>query len=340
MNTESLAVSARRTADRAEPQVGVLLMAYGGPASIDELPGYLADIRAGRPTSRAVLEELTHNYTSIGGRSPLTDRTMQQAEAITALLNPAGEPARYAVYVGMRHWSPWIEETVGQMLDAGITRAVSLVLAPHFSTLSIAKYQGRIAKGLSAYRGEIDFAHVDSYHDVPGLIEPLADRVREGISRWPETERGRVHVVFSAHSLPSRIVAAGDPYVAQLHDTARRIATQAGLGDEQWSWSYQSAGRSPEPWLGPQLPEHLATLAGQGVRDVVSIPVGFVCDHVEILFDIDIEAQRTAASLGMRLERPAALNDDPRFMRQLADLVRDRAAREGWGPNDRGGTGA
>jgi ferrochelatase len=331
MSTELMAVSSQLMTHSSQ-QVGVLLMAYGGPASLDELPGYLADIRAGRPTSRAVLDELTHNYTSIGGRSPLTDRTMQQAAAITAALNPAGEPARYAVYVGMRHWAPWIEETVGQMLEAGITRAVSLVLAPHFSTMSIAKYQGRIEKGLAAYRGAIDFAHVDSYHDVPGLIEPLADRVREGISRWSEAERDRVHVVFSAHSLPTRIVAAGDPYVTQLRETARLVAERAGLADDRWSWSFQSAGRSPEPWLGPQLPEHLAALAERGVRDVVSIAVGFVCDHVEILFDIDIEAQRTAAELGMRLERPAALNDEPRFMRQLADLVRERAAREGWLP--------
>ena len=319
-------------AESREPRVGVLLMAYGGPASLDELPGYLADIRAGRPTSREVLEELTHNYSSIGGRSPLTDRTMQQAEAITAALNPPGEPARFAVYVGMRHWAPWIEETVGRMIDDGVTRAVSLVLAPHFSSLSIAKYQGRIAAGLAAYRGDVAFANVDSYHDAPGLIDALAARVAAGIERWPAAERGRVHVLFSAHSLPSRIVAAGDPYDTQVRETARLVAERAGLSADRWSWSYQSAGRSPEPWLGPQLPERLAELAASGVRDVVSIPVGFVCDHVEILYDIDIDAQRTAGELGIRLERPPALNDDPLFIGQVADVIRARAEREGWLP--------
>jgi ferrochelatase len=236
----------------------------------------------------------------------------------------------------MRHWAPWIEETVGRMIDDGVTRAVSLVLAPHFSSLSIAKYQGRIAAGLAAYRGDVAFANVDSYHDAPGLIDALAQRVTAGIERWPAEERGRVHVLFSAHSLPSRIVAAGDPYDTQVRETARLVAMRAGLSAERWSWSYQSAGRSPEPWLGPQLPERLAELAESGVRDVVSIPVGFVCDHVEILYDIDIDAQRTAGELGIRLERPPALNDDPLFIGQVADVIRARAEREGWLPGAAG----
>ena len=161
----------------------------------------------------------------------------------------------------MRHWAPWIEETVGQMLDAGITRAVSLVLAPHFSTLSIAKYQGRIEQGARRLPRRDRLRARGQLPRRAGLVDPLADRVREGISRWSEAERDRVHVVFSAHSLPARIVAAGDPYVTQLRETARLVAERAGLRDEQWSWSFQSAGRSPEPWLGPQLPEHLAALA-------------------------------------------------------------------------------
>lgn len=323
------------TATRDEPvaateRIGVLLMAYGGPASLDELPGYLADIRSGRVTPRAVLEELTRNYRAIGGRSPLGERTAEQARAIGAALNPPGAPERFAVYVGMRHWAPWIEETVGQMLEEGVRRAVSLVLAPHFSSMSIARYQARIAQGLVSYRGEMELAHVNSYHDAPGLIEALASRVIAGLERWPADARDRVHVVFSAHSLPIRIVAAGDPYDAQVHETARLVAERAGLAGDRWSWSYQSAGRSPEPWLGPQLPEHLAALAADGVRDVVSIPVGFVCDHVEILYDIDIAGQEAARSLGMRLERPAALNDDPLFVHQVADLIRARAEDEGW----------
>jgi protoporphyrin/coproporphyrin ferrochelatase len=305
-------------------------MAYGGPTSVDDLPGYLADIRAGRPTSSAVLEEMRHNYTAIGGASPLLGHTRRQADAILVQLQELGGANTYAVYTGMRHWSPWIEETIGQMLDDGITHAVSMVLAPHFSEMSVAKYQGRIAEGLAAYRGAIAFEHIDSYFDAPGLITSLAARVAEGLSRWPAEERDSVHVVFSAHSLPARIIAAGDPYDTQVKATARLVAAQGGLRDDQWSWSYQSAGRSPEPWLGPKLPDHLESLAHAGVRNVISIPVGFVCDHVEILYDIDIDAQDKATRLGMRLERPAALNDDPVFMRQLATLIHDRATRAGW----------
>ncbi len=305
-------------------------MAYGGPESLDDLPGYLSDIRMGRPTTAEVLEEITHNYASIGGSSPLLALTKQQVEGAMAHLNRDGAGVRFVPYLGMRHWAPWIEETVGKMVDDGVTRAVAIVLAPHFSTLSIAKYQKKVKAGLDLYRGDIDFAYVDAYYDVPGLIEPLADRVRHGVEQWPEAERDSVHVVLSAHSLPVRILKMGDPYDAQLRETARLVAEKAGLRDDQWSWSYQSAGRSPEPWLGPQLEDHLAALAALGVKNVVSIPVGFVCDHVEILYDIDIEAQKVAAAHGMRLVRPPALNDDPVFLRQIADLVRSRAEAEGW----------
>lgn len=302
--------------------VGVLVMAYGGPASLAEIPGYLADIRAGRPTSSHVLEEITGNYAAIGGRSPLPEISRDQVAALQARL----DPARYRCYLGMRHWSPWIEEVVGEMLDDGITHAVSIVLAPHFSSLSVAKYGDRIAAGLDLYRGSIEFRHVASYHDAPGLIEALADRVGDGLERWPEADRDGVHVVFSAHSLPARISRQGDPYEQQLRDTAALVAACAGLGADRWSWSFQSAGRTPEPWLGPPIEEHLAELAAAGVRDVISVPVGFVSDHVEILFDLDVKAREVAAELGMRFERPPALNCDPRFIGTLADVVQEHAA--------------
>lgn len=307
-------------------KIGVLIMAYGGPNSLEEIPGYLADIRNGRVTNTAVLDEITNNYRQIGGKSPLLEFTQQQIEAIGQHL----DPDRYKLYLGMRHWSPWIEDAIRDMLDVGITRAVSMVLAPHFSKLSIAKYQKKIAAGLEMHRGEIDFANIDSYHDIDGLIAPLADRVRQGLAEWPEAERDSVHVIFSAHSLPVRIIKMGDPYDEQLRETARLVAAEAGLPDSQWSWSYQSAGRSPEPWLGPQLEEYIPELAAQGIKNMVSIPVGFVCDHVEILFDIDIEAQAAAKEHDVRLVRPPALNTDPRFMQQLAQLIEDKAAAKGW----------
>lgn len=299
-------------------QIGVLIMAYGGPNSLDEIPGYLADIRSGRPTPRQILDEISSNYKLIGGKSPLLEFTRRQVAAVQAHF----DPSKFKFYIGMRHWSPWIEDTIRDMVDDGITRAVSLVLAPHYSKLSIAKYQAKIAAGLEMYHDQIEFAHVESYHDAPGLIEALANRVVEGLNRWPADIRPKVHVVFSAHSLPVRIVKMGDPYADQLQETAELVAQKAGLEEEQWSWSYQSAGRSPEPWLGPQLPEHLEALAGKGIRNVVSLPIGFVSDHVEILYDIDIQAQQVASDLGLRLERPPALNDDPLFITALADKIR------------------
>ena len=302
--------------------IGVLIMAYGGPASLDEIPGYLADIRAGRPTTPAVLEEITNNYRQIGGSSPLLEFSTRQADAVAERLGD-----RFKCYLGMRHWAPWIEEVIGDMIGEGITRAVSLVLAPHFSGMSVAKYQSKIADGLDMYRGHIDFAHVSSYHDAPKYVEALANRVQDGLSRWPEDERDLVHVVFRAHSLPTRILEGDDPYDAQCRETARLVARHAGLNDTQWSWSYQSAGRSPEPWLGPQLEEYIPELASRGIKNVVSVPVGFVSDHVEILYDIDIEAQAAARANGIRLERPPALNDDPLFIEALADSIREHAAR-------------
>ncbi len=306
--------------------LGVLVMAYGGPNSLDEIPGYLADIRSGRPTPARVVEEIRENYRQIGGKSPLLEITRHQVAALQARFNPD----RFRFYLGMRHWSPWIEDAVREMLRDGITHAVSLALAPHYSKLSITRYQAKIAAGLEMHRGQIEFAHIESYHNAPGLIQALANRVKEGISRWPVEEQPNVHVVFSAHSLPVRALQVGDPYPDQLSETTRLVAEKAGLGKEQWSWSYQSAGRSPEPWLGPQLLQHLETLARQGIRNVVSVPVGFLSDHVEILYDIDVQAQQVAKGLGLRLERPPALNDDPLLINTLAEIVQQRAETQGW----------
>jgi len=226
----------------------------------------------------------------------------------------------------MRHWAPWIEDVVGEMAEDAITQAVGLVLAPHFSSMSVARYQQKIADGLELYRARIHFEHVPSYHDAPGLVEAFASRVEGGLARWPDEERGRVHVVFSAHSLPRRLLESGDPYGAQCLETARLVAAHAALADDRWSWAYQSAGRTPEPWAGPDIGEHLRELATRGVRDAVSVPVGFVSDHVEVLFDIDRRAAAVARESGIRLERPPALNDDPVFIGTLAELVRAKAA--------------
>ncbi|MGA2765556.1 MAG: ferrochelatase [Spirochaetia bacterium] len=309
----------------AESAIGVLVMAYGGPSSLEEIPGYLADIRDGRPTPRSVVEEITAHYRLIGGRSPILDISRRQ---VACLQERLGSGFRCAA--GMRHWFPWIEEAVGEMEEQGIRRAVGIILAPHYSRLNSERYFSRVEDGRRIHRSGIEFSFVKGYHDSPHLIEALAGRVEEGLACWPAEERPKVHVVFSAHSLPARILREGDPYDAQLHETAALVARRAGLSDGGWSWSYQSAGKSPEPWLGPQLEDHIPALAGRGIRDIVCVPVGFVSDHVEILYDIDIEARAAAEKAGVRLERPRALNDDPLFIEALSDAVKRAVSEAGW----------
>jgi ferrochelatase len=302
--------------------IGVLFMAYGGPGSLEEVPGYLADVRSGRPTPARIVAEIRHHYERIGGRSPLRELSERQVAAVARKLDAAA----YRCYLGMRHWSPWIEEVVGRMAEDGITHAVAVALAPHYSAMSVGRYGAKIADGLSLYGAEMEIAPVRSYHDHRLYVEALAATVAEGLARWPAAERQSVHVVFSAHSLPARIMAEGDPYDGQVRETARLVAGRCGLEPTRWSGSYQSAGKSPEPWLGPQLEDHIPELAATGIRSVLSVPVGFVSEHVEILYDIDIEARQAAAGCGVRLERARALNDDPLFVEALAEVVRDAAA--------------
>lgn len=308
--------------------IGVLFMAYGGPDSLHDIPGYLAYVRAGRPTSRRIVAAVRRNYEQIGGSSPLLARSQEQVQAVAAKL----DAQRFRCYLGMRHWAPWIEDVIGQMVDDGIQRAIALALAPHYSRLSVARYHAQVKEGLAMGRGHIDFSFIDGFHDAPLFIAALASRVEMGLQHWPAEQRSRVHVVFSAHSLPVRIIAQGDPYDQQVRETARLVAIQAGLSSDQWSFCYQSPGRSPEPWLGPHLDESLQTLAARGIRDIVSVPVGFVCDHVETLYDIDIRVQKTARALSVRLQRPPALNDDPQFIAALVALVEQYAVAGGTNP--------
>ncbi len=298
--------------------IGVLLMAYGGPDSLDDIPAYLLDIRGGRPTSQALIDEITDNYRQIGGKSPLLEITRRQAALVEKLLN-ASAPSGvcYKTYIGMRHWTPWIKETVAQMAADGIQHAVALALAPHYSSMSIAKYFEKLDEALSACGTPFTYQAITSYHTHPLYLEALAQRVRTGLAAMPADTL----VIFSAHSLPVRIIEQGDPYDAQLHETARLVAEKVGLADTQWTFSYQSAGRSPEPWLGPQIQDYVIELAEQGHKNLLSCVVGFVADHVEILFDIDVKAQRAAQHAGARLERVPSLNDDPLFIAALADLV-------------------
>jgi len=284
----------------------VILMAYGSPATADDVPAYLADIREGRPVSQEAVDELAERYRRIGGRSPLDVITEAQRAGLERELE-------VPVFVGMKHWRPRIADAVEAALAGGAATLVGLVLAPHYSRLSIAGYRERLE---SALRGRVALVFVESWHDHEPFLELLASRVR-GFDG---------HVVFTAHSLPERILRDGDPYRDQLLETARLVAERAGLAE--WSFAFQSASPTGEPWLGPDILEELDVLAKNGVRRVLVCPVGFVSDHLEILWDLDIEASERAAELGLELERIESLNDDPAFIRALAALVRERLPRE------------
>ena len=266
-------------------------MAYGGPASLEEIPGYLADIRSGRPTPREVLDEITENYRAIGGRSPLLEATQHQVDALAARLGDGlpllpRDAALGAVDRGGRR-----RDARGRHRARGRPRPRAALQRACPSPVT----SRRSPTASTCTAGAIDVEHV---RELPRRTRDSSTRspraCEEGLSRWAEDERGGVHVVFSAHSLPLRVIASGDPYDEQCRETARLVAERAGLPDERWSWSYQSAGRTPEPWAGPDLGDHLAELAARGVRDVVPFPVGFVSDHVEILFDIDVRARAIA----------------------------------------------
>jgi protoporphyrin/coproporphyrin ferrochelatase len=281
-------------------KAAVVLMAYGSPGRIEDIRAYLEDIREGRPVSDEAVEELTVRYRRIGGRSPLDEITERQR---AALEREVGVP----VHVGMKHWRPRIAEAVEASLAGGAERIVGVVLAPHYSALSIAGYRERLEAALDG-RAELRF--VESWHDHEPFLAVLADRVRGTDA----------HVVFTAHSLPERILAMGDPYRDQLLETSRLIAERAGI--ERWSFAFQSASQTGEPWLGPDILEELDALHDQGVRELLVCPVGFVSDHLEILWDLDVEARERAAELGLQLDRIESLNDDPVFVRALAELVR------------------
>lgn len=288
------------------PETAVILMAYGSPERVADVPAYYADIRGGRPISPENLEDLVARYRALGieDSNPLNAITEATRAALQVEL---GLP----VFTGMKHWAPRIADAVDAALAAGATRLVGLVLAPHYSGLSIAGYR-RLLDHAAAGRAGVIF--VESWHDDPGLIAFLADRIRDTDA----------HVVFTAHSLPARILDDGDPYQDQLVETARLVADSAGV--EDWSFSFQSESPTGEPWLGPDILDHLEDLSGRGVDDVLVCPIGFVSDHLEIRWDIDTEAKDKARELGLQLDRIEMPNDDPRFIQALAEIVRGALA--------------
>lgn len=282
----------------------VVLMAYGSPDRIEDVAAYYQDIRGGRPVRPELLADLTERYRRLGieDSNPLNEITEQTRAALEVEL---GVP----VFTGMKHWRPRIADAAEAALATGPSTVAGLVLAPHYSRLSIGGYRQQLEDAIA---GRAELVFVESWNTEPGLVELLARRV--------ETRRASSHVVFTAHSLPARILEEGDPYERQLVETATAIAQRAALRD--WSFSYQSESPTGEPWLGPDILDHLAALHAEGKDDVLICPIGFVADHLEIRWDLDTEAQEKARELGMRLSRIEMPNADPAFVATLATIAR------------------
>lgn len=300
-------------------RVAVLLMAYGGPGALDEVEPYLNDVRGGRATSPELLREIRDRYARIGGRSPILELTRAQAAGVGRALGPT-----FPVYVGMRHWHPYIHETVDDILRAGHRSVVGVVMAPQYSVMSVGAYQKKL---LEAAQGRLETALVRSWGHHPAFLEAVAERVAQALQRF--SSPSAVQVIFTAHSLPQRILDAGDPYPDELRASAAAVAQRGALRD--WRFAYQSAGATADSWLGPDAGDVIAELAAEGRSAFLLVPIGFVCDHVEILYDIDVEYRALAERLGVQLERTASLNDDPGLVAAVADVVRSAARDRGWG---------
>ena len=290
-------------------------MAHGTPSSLDEMPEYLRLVRGGRPASPELVAEMQHNYSAIGGRSPLTDITLAQAAALGARLG-----GDIPVSVGMRNWRPFIKDALSNLAASGVQRVIGIPMTPQFSTLSVQKYIDAAQSALPALPAlptgppALQFDSVRSFHAHPLLIDAFVERLRTAAPCDDEL------VVFTAHSLPARVVEAGDQYAIEVAATARAAASRAGLGP--YEVAYQSAGRTPEPWLGPELGAFVRERAAAGTRRFLIAPIGFVCDHTEILFDIDVHAASVAREAGAELRRTESLNTSAKFIGVLEDLVR------------------
>ena len=302
-------------------RIGVLVMAYGTPSSPDQIEAFYTDVRRGRPPSAEQLAELTGRYKAIGGVSPLSRHTAEQAAGIQRELD-LRLPGRYVCTLANKHSEPYIETAVENLAGQGVRTLVGIVLAPHYSRGSIGEYLSRVTERATDLG--ISVAFVEHWHDHPVLVELLAERVTHAVGSLGSSgnearENNRLLLLVTAHSLPVRVVGDGDPYPDQLRRTAELVAAASGLA--RWDVGWQSAGRTPEPWLGPDILERLRALPSEQVDAVVVCPAGFTSDHLEVLYDLDIEASRVAAETGLAFARTASLNADPRMCAALADLV-------------------
>lgn len=310
--------------ESAGEPVGVLLMAYGTPETPEEVEPYFTHIRGGRTPSPESVQGLKERYALVGGKTHLLEMTNRVASLLEARLeadSETGSDRRFKVYAGMKHWHPFIGDVMDQMAQDGIKQVVAFALAPHCSRISLGGYRKAIDEAQERLSNIFELPFAKCWHRNEKWRDMMATLVREGLEQFPAEVREQVTVVFSAHSLPERIRTWDDPYERQLLESSKDVARRAGV--ERWRFAFQSAGHTGEPWIGPDIVDFLETLNSEGVKYVLSVPIGFVSDHLEILFDIDIEAQEKAEELGIALHRTQMPNVRPDFIDALASVVHE-----------------
>ena len=305
-----------RILDRDNGIPAVILMAYGSPNSLDEVSDYLSQVRGGRGSSLDEIEHLKNRYQRVGGRTPLLQITKAQSEALEKKLAAQDIPAR--VSYGMKHWHPFIEDVVEKIDLDNPAALIGLALAPHYSRLSIGGYEDSVRRGLAKKDSKRRFIMVKSWHLQPSLIRALSSRVSNKLCEMDDS--GETALVFTAHSLPVRAVSEDDPYKVQLLQTSKLVAEEANV--TKWHFAFQSASGPQGAWLGPSLKEKISELSRNGTKQILVCPVGFVSDHLEILYDLDVEAKEYAESHGIVLDRTTSLNEDPGLIEALAATVR------------------
>jgi ferrochelatase len=306
---------------QAKP-IGILLMALGGPDSLEAVEPFLNDVRGGRPTPPELVREIMERYRATGGRSPALAITKELAKRLEDRLNAAGPPC-FRVYVGLRHWHPYIRETYREIVKDGVRRLVGVCMAPQNSRMSVGAYVRKVEEAQAESGAPMRFTYVPSWNTHPSLIQGIVANIREALGKFPADARDRVAIIFTAHSLPERILKDGDSYPDQVRETVEAVRSALGPLPPAgtWRFAYQSQGRTSETWLGPTVEETLDDLYGSGCRHVLMAPIGFVSDHLEVLYDIDIEFKKRARDKDMQLERIAMLNATAPFVETLRDIV-------------------
>ena len=299
--------------------IGILLMAYGAANSIEEVEPYLADIRSGRPPNPVLVEEVKNRYRLMGGKSPLLEITQQQAQALEQQLNQ--DSGRFKVYIGMRHWHPYIKDTIKRISDDQVRQIIALCMTPYYSKMSTGIYYKKLDEAVASVGFPFEIRRIESWNDGPLLIEAIADKIQKALNQFPEDVRARVTLLFTAHSLPEKILSENDPYPEELLETVGLVMKR--IGANPWRFAYQSQGRTPEPWLGPDAAKVIDEISQQGRRHLLMAPIGFISDHMETLYDVDVMYRQQCEALGIHFERAESLNATPRFIEAMASVIQD-----------------